>query len=411
MDRLQFNSFHLDGWITNTEQGFEINGVFNVNITFVVLQGNPNTATGRVRIIPDRQQGNGLVNRTFQGSILDFHMQTNRPVVREIGLPGGIYRNWGLDEVTVNLIITDVIYEGDDGYRGDFVISNYPQLPREDSPVAVELPTAEDLNAFRELLQTGLVGSYWGSDFYVANHDGYALPRNYPPVENKFEPECSNRLKQIDDFDIIPSTGEKMNKYTLFDYLELEQVGSVISETKEPGHDDITDLIEVAQKMPRTPEEIEDFAAPFIATIALNALYHCNELRARATVYAGNKKVDLDAVYGALIEGSDKAATVTKEISKSKPGYIRAAKEFEKAKAYVEFYNGLSSNFEKCHYWAKSREVANQQEFKGSAYEPHHDSDSGKGEAEVQHREVRAATEVGHRNSLREAKPVEDVNF
>jgi len=407
MDRLQFNSFHLDGWVTNIEQRFEINGYSNVNITFAIQQGNPNTATGRVRVIPDRQQGNGLVNRTFQGSILDFHMQTNRPVVREIGLPVGmISRTWGgLEERTVNLIITGIVFEGDDGYREDFVVPNYPQLSSE------ILPRTEDLNAFRELLQTGLVGSSWGADFYVTNHDGYALPKNYPPVENKFEPECSNRLKQIDDFDIIPSTGEKMNKYTLFEYLELEQVGSVISESHEPGHDDITDLIEVAQKMPRTPEEIEDFAASYIATISLNALYHCNELRARATVYAGNKKVDLDAVYGTLIESSDKAATVTKEISKSKPGYVRAAKEYEKAKAYVEFYNGLSSNFEKCHYWAKSREVANQQEFKGSAYEPHHDSDSGKGEVVIQHREVQAATEIGHRNSLREAKPVEDVNF
>lgn len=390
MDRLQFNSFHLDGWIISINNHSDFGNRETVAITFQISEGQPTTATGRIRIIPDTVQNIGLVLRTFQGEIKEFNMRYYRPTVINQGEQNFMQPFLGMEQRTINLTISAVVYEGDDRYREDFVVPNYPQIQ----------PRSEDINAFRDWLNTGLVGSSWGKDYFVSEQ-----------VENKFEPESSNRLKQIEDFDIIPSTGEKMNKYTLFEYLELEQVGSVISESKEPGHDDITDLIEVAQKMPRTPEEIEDFAASFIATISLNALYHCNELRARASVYVGNKKVDLDSVYGALIESSNKAATVTKEISKSKPGYVCAAKEFEKAKAYVEFYTGLSSNFEKCHYWAKSREVANQQEFKGSAYEPHHDSDSGKGEVEIQHREVRAETEMGHRNSLREAKPVEDVNF
>lgn len=228
------------------------------------------------------------------------------------------------------------------------------------------------------------------------------------PEENKFEPEGRNRLKQIDDFDIIQTNGDKMQT-TLFKYLNLEEVGAALSDEKEPGYDDISFLIEVAGKMPRTPEEMEDFAAPYIASISLNALYRCNELKARATVFAGNKVVDLNAEYGRLIETSEKPATITKEISKSKPTYIQAAKESEKAKAYVEFYTGLSANFEKCHYWAKSREIANNQEFKGSAYEPHDARTSVKSNEGAETQIESAFPSSGQQK--KQATPVEDISF
>ncbi len=197
---------------------------------------------------------------------------------------------------------------------------------------------------------------------------------------------------------------------TLFKYLGLEEVGSTLSTTAEPGHDDIEYIVEVAGKMPRREEDIEDFAAPYIASISIVALNRINELKARATVYAGNKKVDLDAVYGKLIEKSEKAATITKEISKSQPTYIEAAKEFEKAKAYVEFYTGLYANFEKVHYWAKSREVDNNKEFKNSAYEPHHAADSEKGEEQVKNESVHSHSEKGY-NKSKVITPVEDVKL
>jgi len=199
-----------------------------------------------------------------------------------------------------------------------------------------------------------------------------------------------------------------MAKIQLFDYLELESVGSILSGGHEPGHDDISYLLEVATKMPTSQEDIEDFAAPYVASISITALFNCNELKTKATVYAGNTKVDLDAKYGSLIASSEKAATVTKEISKSNPEYTKLAKEFEKAKAYVEFYNGLSANFEKCHYWAKSREIANNQEFKPSSYEPHHAADGVKGEESHQPEQVHSESAKGQKQKV---TPVEDVNL
>jgi len=158
-------------------------------------------------------------------------------------------------------------------------------------------------------------------------------------------------------------------KIILFNYLNLSDVGATLITKTEPGNDDIGFLVETARKMPKTSEEIENFEAPYLASISLQAMQRCNELRARAMVYAGFQKVDLDSHYGSLIFSSDKAATITKEISKSKSSYVSLAKEHEKAKAYVEFYSGMMGQFEKCHYWAKSREASNQQEFKSSGYE------------------------------------------
>jgi len=190
-------------------------------------------------------------------------------------------------------------------------------------------------------------------------------------------------------------------KIILFSYLNLHDVGATLITKTEPGNDDITFLVEAGRKMPKTPDEIEDFDAPYLASISLQAMQRCNELRARAMVYAGFQKVDLDAHYGSLIYSSDKAATITKEISKSKTSYVSLAKEHEKAKAYVEFYSGMMGQFEKCHYWAKSREASNQQEFKSSGYE-----------AVTDRKQYR--TEFAHSGSNDEQKSVsavEDVNL
>lgn len=193
----------------------------------------------------------------------------------------------------------------------------------------------------------------------------------------------------------------------LFDYLELADVGSILSEEREPGHDDISYLIEVANQMPKTSEDVEDFAASYLASVSLVAFQRSNELKTRASVYCGNKKVDLDAKFGSLIASSDKAATVTKEISKSNPEYVKLAKELEKARAYVEFYTGLMGQFEKCHYWAKSKEISNNQEMKSSTYEPHHAADGGKGEENYQTESVHSESAKGQKRIT----PVEDVSL
>ena len=200
-----------------------------------------------------------------------------------------------------------------------------------------------------------------------------------------------------------------MAKVLLFDYLELKDVGSLLSDSNEPGKDDIAYLLEVASEMPKTQEQVEDFAASYLASVSLVAFQRCNELRTKATVYAGNKKVDLDAKYGSLIASSEKPATITKEISKSNDGYVSLAKELEKAKAYVEFYTGLMGQFEKCHYWAKSKEASNNQEFKSSAYEPHHAADGGKGEEGQPTENVHSTSANGHKP--KSITPVEDVNL
>ncbi len=166
----------------------------------------------------------------------------------------------------------------------------------------------------------------------------------------------------------------------LFEYLNLQEVDAELSAGFEPGKDDVSYLIDVAKQMPKTPEEIEDFAAAYLASISWQALQRSNELKTRASVYCGYKKVDLDSCYGTLIASSEKPATITKEISKSDKQYVALAKEHEKAKAYVEFYTGLMKQFEMCHYWAKSKEVSNNQEFKGSSYEVHDTRTSVKSE-------------------------------
>ena len=195
----------------------------------------------------------------------------------------------------------------------------------------------------------------------------------------------------------------------LFDYLELQDVGSTLLKGHEPGHDDISYLLEVASQMPKTQEEVEDFAASYLASVSLVAFQRCNELKTKSTVYCGNTKVDLDAKYGSLISQSLKPATITKEISKSDINYVILAKEHEKAKAYVEFYTGLMGQFEKCHYWAKSKEASNNQEFKSSAYEPHHSADSEKGEESHQTEQVHSNSAKGQKN--KSITPVEDVNL
>jgi len=199
-----------------------------------------------------------------------------------------------------------------------------------------------------------------------------------------------------------------MNNIILFEYLELHDVGAELSEAKEPGKDDITFLVETASKMPKTPEEIEDFSASYLASISLQAFQRCNELKTRASVYCGYKKVDLDAHYGSLIASSEKPATITKEISKSKDSYVSLAKEHEKAKAYVEFYIGMMGQFEKCHYWAKSKEISNNQEYKGSSYEVHDTQINSKGGLENETEIVRSEFEKGQKIQV---NAVEDVNL
>ena len=200
-----------------------------------------------------------------------------------------------------------------------------------------------------------------------------------------------------------------MSKVLLFNYLELQDVGSILSDSNEPGKDDISYLLEVASEMPKTQEQVEDFAASYLASVSLVAFQRCNELKTKATVYCGNKKVDLDAKYGSLIATSEKPATITKEISKSNIDYVTLAKEHEKAKAYVEFYTGLMGQFEKCHYWAKSKEASNNQEFKSSAYEPHHAADGGKGEDGQPMEQVHSNSAKVQKN--KSITPVEDVNL
>ncbi len=195
---------------------------------------------------------------------------------------------------------------------------------------------------------------------------------------------------------------------TLYEYLNLKELGIELSENYEPGKDDITYLVETAKKIPRTPEEIEDFSASYLASICLVASQRCTELLTRSTIWSGYRKVDLDSTYGSLVDVSEKPATLAKEVSKSNENYKTHARQYEKGKAYVVFYTGLLSHFEKGHYWAKSKEISNNQENKSAGYETHNASDGVFGGEQTK--------EVGNGGSYssekhRQKQPVEDVTY
>ncbi len=197
---------------------------------------------------------------------------------------------------------------------------------------------------------------------------------------------------------------------TLYNYLNLKELDIQLSDKFEPGKDDIEFLVETAKKVPRTPEEIDNLEASHLASICLIAFQRCIELHTRSTMWAGYKKIDLDAQYGTLISASNRPATLAKEISKSDEDYKKAAREFEKAKAYVEFYSGLMSEFEKGHYWAKSKEITNNKENGASSYEAYSDA-AGSKKKGVNEEKIETGESSKPDNFRQTKQIVEDVDF
>ncbi len=189
-----------------------------------------------------------------------------------------------------------------------------------------------------------------------------------------------------------------LNTILLFDYLNLKELDIELNPSYEPGKDDITFLIQEAGQ---------------IASYCLAAFQRSGELHSKATLWLGYKKIELDAKYGSLIAESELPVTIKKEVSKSDAGYQKIAKEHEKAKAYVEFYNGLMSSFEKGHYWAKSKEQANANENKMSGYDVHEIINKKGGNEEEQTRNFGSKSVPSNlsNNAVKNSGPVEDVMF
>ncbi len=193
------------------------------------------------------------------------------------------------------------------------------------------------------------------------------------------------------------------NVIMLYDYLNLKEIDVELNPHQEPGKDDISFLIQVAQQIPKNQQDIDNLEAGQLASYCLAAFQRSGELLSKATLWLGYKKIELDSIYGSLISESERPATITKEISKSDSNYIKAAKEHEKAKSYVEFYTGLMSSFEKGHYWAKSKEQANAIENKMSGYDVHEIKQGGK-------QEGKQVSNITLKNNVSN-QAVEDVSF
>lgn len=190
---------------------------------------------------------------------------------------------------------------------------------------------------------------------------------------------------------------------TLYQYLKLSELGIELSERNDPGKDDISYIVEVARMIPKNQQELENIHPEELATCCLSAFHRTSELITKASIWMSYQKIALDATYGSLIAKSEQPATIRKEIVKSDDIYVNAAKEYEKAKAYFQFYTGVLSSFEKGHYWAKSKEQKDVTENRMSGYEPHEKTYS-KGEMH----DVSTANE--HRVSY-STNPVEDVSL
>lgn len=140
MDRLQFNGWHLDGWMASYSQNF-FNGIPTMDIRFDVVEGNLRNGDERIWFIPDSSVLLGI--REFQGSIVNFNMTVETPMVREIGLPVGIQRNWGLPERKLYLRITDIVYPDGPEFDIDFVNRDYEQINEVINQIRTLDPDAE----------------------------------------------------------------------------------------------------------------------------------------------------------------------------------------------------------------------------------------------------------------------------
>jgi hypothetical protein len=157
-------------------------------------------------------------------------------------------------------------------------------------------------------------------------------------------------------------------------YLNFDDYG-IDCGPKSPGLDDITDLIEVAKMIPKSPLDIGKVDPKILATLCLASFQRTNELYSRSILFYSLKKIELEAKFGSLIVEEDPnvkiPATLKKEAVKANKDYVKASEILSVAEAYVKFYAGLLKNFETGHYWARGQEATNNGELKLSSYEPH----------------------------------------
>lgn len=191
----------------------------------------------------------------------------------------------------------------------------------------------------------------------------------------------------------------------LYSYLKLSEIGARLNEGNDPGKEDISYIIEVARMIPKNQQELENIESEQLATCCLSAFNRTSELFAKASLWMNYQKINLDSIYGSLIAESKQPATIRKEIVKSESRYMVAAEEYEKAKAYVQFYSGVLSSFEKGHYWAKSKEQKEINESKMSGYEPC-EKNSSKGEPYSVNKK-----NMEENNVTTSTNPVEDVSL
>ncbi len=119
-----------------------------------------------------------------------------------------------------------------------------------------------------------------------------------------------------------------MSPILLYDYLNLKEIDIELNpHQQEPGKDDISFLVQVAQQIPKTQQDIDNLEAGQLASYCLAAFQRSGELLSKATLWLGYKKIELDAKYGSLIAESELPVTIKKEVSKSDEGYQRSARE------------------------------------------------------------------------------------
>ena len=112
MDRLQFNGWHLDGWMSHYSQEVTYSREVNINIEFRVLQGIllHNNDDDKVYFISDPANPIGL--RSFQGSILNLSITETRST-------------YMLPERTLQLRVVGIVYSDSPDFDPNFVNANH----------------------------------------------------------------------------------------------------------------------------------------------------------------------------------------------------------------------------------------------------------------------------------------------
>jgi len=121
MDRLQFDGWYLDGWLTSIQENLAPVRSATSTIVFEVLEGNSRNGDARIWFRPD--PNSPMPSLQFQGAIQSLDMETARQVnqIQTLGdWDNGTTQNWGPSRRILTLQIIDVVHENDWGFDPDF---------------------------------------------------------------------------------------------------------------------------------------------------------------------------------------------------------------------------------------------------------------------------------------------------